>query len=159
MANICTVEMRVVLPLEFEEDFLSLFWGYSKDKDKEKEEGKRVYFPVCFFNNCIENAKDEGTKLVDLTIFFDCKWSVYSSLVDGYPQEDDGSITLKEALKRYKIKYLYLLSEEPGIGFNERLEYQANRDDLDDFNMEDELEEREYWSNPSDEYIELDKLI
>ena len=158
MANICSVAMKVVLPANEKEDFLGLFWDYKKELDEEKNDNKRDNFASCSlvdFNVLVEK-KDKG--LVEMMIYFDCRWSVYTCLVSGYPNPEERSLTLKEALQKYKVKYLYLLSEECGVGFNERFEFNANEQNLDELDMEVALEERDYWCEPENTYVDLNEF-
>lgn len=53
-------------------------------------------------------------------IVFDCAWSVYSCMIDGYPQEDPKNLlTLEELLEIFPNIEIKIESKEPCIGFIE----------------------------------------
>ena len=115
MPNWASSEMSVVLPTENADKFLSLFIS-----DDSRNEDR--CFARCFLLN--SERQDNKHGLTRLFIQFDAAWSIYSCMIDGYPQESNGQCpTSEEACKELNVKRLLAKSKEPGIGFEESVTY------------------------------------
>ena len=137
MANTCMGDMVVVLPKEQKENFLSYFYN----GDKEQKE----YFDLSL--DGVDETEIEGKNRVVLSISFDCRWSVSSAAIDlSEDKKENGVLSLMDVIKKTHVLYLYLISEEPGIGFREKVEYTYG-DDLDRFETKN-YESQDLWESP-----------
>ena len=145
MANTCMGDMVVVLPKEQKENFLSYFYN----GDKEQKE----YFDLSL--DGVDEIETEKKNRVVPSISFDCRWSVYSAAIDlSDDKKENGILSLMDVIKKTRVLYLYLTSEEPGIGFREKVEYRDG-DDLDRFELTN-YESQDMWDNP--DTIDIDDL-
>lgn len=145
MANTCMGDMVVVLPKEQKENFLSYFYN----GDKEQKE----YFNLSL--DGVDEIATEKKNRVVLSISFDCRWSVSSAAIDlSDDKRENGVLSLMDVIKKTHVLYLYLISEEPGIGFREKVEYRDG-DDLDRFETRN-YESQDLWESP--ESIDTDDL-
>lgn len=145
MANTCMGDMVVVLPKEQKENFLSYFYN----GDKEQKE----YLNLSL--DGVDEIETEKKNRVVLSISFDCRWSVSSAAIDlSDDKKENGVLSLKDVIKKTHVLYLYLVSEEPGIGFREKVEYRDG-DDLDRFETRN-YESQDWWDSP--ESIDIDDL-
>ena len=118
MPNWAESEMSVVLPSKNADKFENLFL----EENSELNKGKERYFARCFKNYSERESNDKG--LTRLFIDFDAAWSLNSCMIDGYPQESEGRCpTLEEVCKELKVQRLAAYSKEPGIGFEEEIQY------------------------------------
>lgn len=123
MANTCMGAMVVVLPKEQKENFLSCFYD---DKKEQKE-----YLDLYLDN--VDETEIKGKDRVVLFIEFNCRWSVYSAAIElSDDKKENGILSLMDVIKKTHVLALRLISEEPGIGFREKVEYQDG-DDLERF--------------------------
>lgn len=144
MPNWAKSKMSVVLPTESADAFSSLFIA------KENNENKDRYFARCFLHNVERENNSHG--LTRLYIQFDAAWSLYSCLIDGYPQESKGTCpTLEDICNEMKVKRLTASSREPGIGFEESIQ----------FDKENGLtvESHELFDQPFDDYLDDDETM
>ena len=117
MPNWAESEMSVVLPTENADKFETLFLGNRADNEK-----KERYFARCFLQNCERESNAHG--LTRLYIQFDVAWSLHSCMINGYPQESEGTCpTLEEICRELQVVRLTAYSREPGMGFEECLDY------------------------------------
>lgn len=118
MPNWAISEMSVVLPTENIQKFQDLFLTGNGDKDTEKDR----YFARCFMHSCDIESNEHG--ISQLRIRFDAAWSIYSCMISGYPEESNGVCpTLESVCKELNVKRLIAYSEEPGVGFEESINY------------------------------------
>lgn len=143
MANTCMGEMVVVLPKEQKENFLSCF--YNSDKKQEEH-----------LDLCLDGVQEEeikGKNEVRLLIAFDCRWSVFSAAIeDSDDKKENGILSLMDVIKKTHVLYLYLTTEEPGIGFREKVEYKDG-DNLDRFESTN-YECQDMWESPDTVYTD-----
>ena len=59
---------------------------------------------------------------IEINFGVDFAWSAYSCLIEGYPDENDHCITLEQACKDHLVE-VEIETEEPGIGFEEKITY------------------------------------
>lgn len=145
MANTCMGEMVVVLPKEQKENFLSYFYN----GDKEQKE----YLDLSL-DGVAETETKEKNRVI-LAISFDCRWSVYSAAIElSDDKKEIGRLSLMDVIKKTHVLALNLRSEEPGIGFREKIEYRAG-DDLDGFESTN-YECQDMWDSP--DTIDVDDL-
>lgn len=78
-------------------------------------------------NKIIENFEGKNAKR-KVSFGIDFAWSVWSCLIEGYPEKFK-SVTLQKACKKYKVD-VTIESEEGGIGFEERI-FCSNKGKLD----------------------------
>ena len=137
MANTCMGDMVVVLPKEQKENFLSCFYDYKKEQKE-------------YLDLHLDGVQEEEVKEKDrvvLSISFDCRWSVSSAAIDlSEDKKENGVLSLKDVIKKTHVLYLYLVSEEPGIGFREKVEYRDG-DNLDRFELTN-YESQDMWDSP-----------
>lgn len=146
MANTCMGDMVVVLPKEQKENFLSCFYN----GDKEQKE----YLDLSL--DGVDETELEGKNRVVLSISFDCRWSVSSAAIDlSEDKKENGVLSLMDVIKKTHVLYLYLISEEPGIGFSEKIEYKDG-DDLDMFGSIN-YDCRDLWASP--DTIDISALV
>ena len=145
MANTCMGDMVVVLPKEQKENFLSCFY----DANKEQKEYLDLYL------DSVDETELKGKDRVLLFIEFNCRWSVSSAAIElSDDKKETGRLSLMDVIKKTRVLYLYLTSEEPGIGFREKVEYRDG-DDLDRFELTN-YESQDMWDNP--DTIDIDDL-
>ena len=145
MANTCMGDMVVVLPKEQKENFLSCFY----DNKKEQKEYLDLYL------DGIDELETKEKNRVVLSLSFDCRWSVSSAAIDlSDDKKESGILSLMDVIKKTHVLYLYIISEEPGIGFREKVEYRDG-DDLDRFESLN-YECQDLWESP--ESIDLSGL-
>lgn len=139
MANTCMGGMVVVLPKEQKENFLSCFY----DDKKEQKEYLDLY---------LDNVQEEEIKDKDrayLFVEFNCRWSVYSAAIElSDEKKENGILSLMDVIKKTHVLYLYIISEEPGVGFREKVEYEDG-DDLDRFESLN-YECQDLWESPEE---------
>lgn len=137
MANTCMGDMVVVLPKEQKENFLSCFYDYKKEQ--------KEYLDLYLDN--VQEEEVKGKDRVVLRISFDCRWSVSSAAIDlSDDKKESGILSLMDVIKKTHVLYLYLVSEEPGIGFREKVDYKDG-DDLDRFGSLN-YECQDWWESP-----------
>lgn len=137
MANTCMGDMVVVLPKEQKENFVSCFYDYKKEQ--------KEYLDLHLDN--VQEEKVKGRDRVVLRISFDCRWSVSSAAIDlSDDKKESGVLSLMDVIKKTHVLYLYLTSEEPGIGFREKVEYRDG-DDLNRFELTN-YESQDMWDSP-----------
>lgn len=145
MANTCMGEMVVVLPKEQKENFLSCF----DNGDQEQKEY------LCLNLDGVQEKEVKGENSVLLFIEFNCRWSVFSAAIElSDDKKENGVLSLMDVIKKTRVSYLYLTSEEPGIGFREKIEYRDG-DDLDRFANKN-YESQDRWDSPYT--IDIDDL-
>lgn len=145
MANTCMGDMVVVLPKEQKENFLSYFYDYKKEQ--------KEYLDLHL--DGVDELETKEKNRVVLSISFDCRWSVSSAAIDlSEDKKENGVLSLMDVIKKTHVLYLYLVSEEPGIGFREKVEY-TDGDDLDRFELKN-YESQDMWESP--DTIDVDDL-
>lgn len=138
MANTCMGEMVVVLPKEQKENFLSCFY----DENKEQKEYLDLYL------DSVDETEIKEKNRVLLFIEFNCRWSVSSAAIElSADKKGNGRLSLMDVIKKTHVLALNLRSEEPGIGFREKVEYKDG-DDLDRFEFAN-YECQDTWDNLS----------
>ena len=136
MANTCMGEMVVVLPKEQKENFLSCFY----DENKEQKEYLDLYL------DSVDETEIKEKNRVLLFIEFNCRWSVSSAAIElSDDKKETGRLSLMDVIKKTHVLALNLRSEEPGIGFREKVEYKDG-DDLDRFEFAN-YECQDTWDN------------
>lgn len=136
MANTCMGSMVVVLPKEQKENFLSCFYN----EDKEQKEYLDLYL------DSVEETEIKRKNRVVLFIEFNCRWSVYSEAIElSDDEKENGILSLVDVIKKTHVLALRLISEEPGIGFREKVEYKDG-DNLDRFESTN-YESQDTWDN------------
>lgn len=95
------------------------------------EELDRRYFARSFieentYQELIDKHKEEfenKEETINIDVYIEFAWSVYSCLIDGYPQKTPNkNLTIIEALKKYPVT-ISIETEEPNMGFEEELYY------------------------------------
>ena len=123
MANWTETEISLILPTKFVEKFYNYFINY---------EGRDEASP-CFYRTSLngEKREDNGKGYSRLYIDCSCAWNIgcltYPPLCKT---ESQNIIDIQSAIRECKVKRLNLYSEEPGVGFWESLEYDAELDDI-----------------------------
>lgn len=77
-----------------------------------------------YYNIYLKNLASEDS--VDVPVDF--AWSAFSCLIEGYPQEFKDCMTLKEAIKKTGIKSVEITTTEPGMAFEEQINYDSVKD-------------------------------
>jgi hypothetical protein len=113
MPNWCFGEMLVKGTKENKQKFIDLFLSHNPQEN----ENKKRYFARTWLNTDVEVLKDNLECEVS-SIFFECAWSVYSCMVDGYPQQYDKCPTIFEISKELELE-IQVASEEGGMCFRE----------------------------------------
>jgi hypothetical protein len=111
MPNWCFGEIQVKGTQENKNKFYDLFLT----NNQERNANKKRYFARTWINSEI-NEHDNGTS----SFFIECAWSVYSCMVDGYPNkyEDHECPTIFEISKELGLE-IQIASEEGGMCFRE----------------------------------------
>jgi hypothetical protein len=103
------------------------------------EELDRRYFARSFvqentYQELIDKYKEEfenKEENISIDIYTEFAWSVYSCLIDGYPQkEPNKNLTIIEALLKYPVN-ISIETEEPGMGFEEEIYYNTENTELE----------------------------
>lgn len=116
MPNWADSEMSVVLPTKNADEFENLFL----ERDSENNGEKKRYFARCFKHYSERENNSHG--LTRIFLHFDAAWSLYSCMVDGYPQESKGKCPiLEEVCREMEVLRLSAYSKEPGLTFEEQI--------------------------------------
>lgn len=148
MANICSGSIKVVLPTEKRDEFLSHFCFehgsdyYDYIKESKQQTNLSIY--------CVEEKLSANAKFVSLTFCFDCRWSVRSAQLD-YMKDTETFITFETLFRKCDVRHFYLKDQEPGFEFEEQIDYHKDKMS-DDINIS--LECRDYWPEAVD-YMDL----
>jgi hypothetical protein len=103
------------------------------------EELDRRYFARSFvqentYQELIDKYKEEfenKEENISIDIYTEFAWSVYSCLIDGYPQQEPNkNLTIIEALLKYPVN-ISIETEEPGMGFEEEIYYNTENTELE----------------------------
>ena len=137
--------MSVVLPTENADAFENLFLGERAENEKKKR-----YFARCFLQNCERESNAYG--LTRLYIQFDAAWSLHLCMIDGYPQESEGKCpTLEEICRELQVVRLTAYSREPGMEFEELLDYTYDGGLTSD--------SRDLYAEPIADYLDEDETL
>lgn len=146
MPNWADSEISIVLPTKYADKFENLF--LERDCENNKEKGR--YFARCFKHYSERENNAHG--LTRLFIHFDAAWSLYSCMVDGYPQESGGKCpTLEEACREMKVVRLMAYSKEPGLVFEEQILFSSENG----FSYDS----RDLYSEPYYDFLDEDETL
>lgn len=147
MANLCYGSIKVVLPLDKRNEFLSHFDLDFKD-DKVVKSKRQTNLRLISLN---DEMVSKNEKFVQLEFDFECGWSVQSASLDL--SDSDKFISLKTLFKECDVRVFYLEDEEPGFEFEEQIEY-VKDDEAEEINIP--IKCRDYWPDASNYYAGLD---
>lgn len=124
MPNWCLGSVKVKGYPEDVREFCKLFLF-----EKDDFENKKQYFARSFIHETWEefekNYLSDKHNEAEFSVNF--AWSCNSCLIDGYPQDTEECITLKEACQKYDVS-VEIDSEEGGCGFEEHIRYTREED-------------------------------
>lgn len=150
MANICSGSIKVVLPTDKREDFLSHFsLDYCEDIDVEESQQQTNLEIV----DVEEEKLSNNGKFISITFSFECRWSVESANLKR-TEDTETFITFKTLFKECDVRHFYLKDKETGVGFEEQIDYHKDKKS-DDVNIS--LECRDYWPEAYD-YMDLENI-
>ena len=150
MPNWCNGNATVVLPTKNVDAFIDLFLV---EDDKINEQKTKYFYRtwVTYSVDSVENDEKSGLSLVRIPFY--CAWSVYSCLIEKHDSKDAGDNyicpTLEEVVKDLDIKKLVIFAEEPGLSFEENVNYDASEE-----NASLEYDSRDMYSMPDDVLFE-----
>lgn len=160
MPNWCYAEMRVKGTKENKEKLANLFLSQNEEENKNKER----YFARTWLNFIQHETLEEELEQEVSTFNLEVAWSIYSCMIEEYPQKSDKCPTIFEISKELKLE-IQIASEECGCCFREFYHIKNGElltDGTEDF-PEEEFDEdklyQEYLNNCKTEPISFDEWL
>ena len=141
MPNWCYGQMRVKGDKQNKEELLKLFLVEDSNVNKQKKEYIARTWINCIDGETIANELNNEVTIID----FYCAWSVYSCMINGYPNDKE-CLTLSKITEKLNLD-IQIVSEEQGMCFREFYQFKNGEqliNDSEDF-PEDEFDEEELY--------------